>query len=105
MSDILANLTLHEPLTQAEREEATADMVRKALENRLASEINPVFSILWSELTAEERVAWEEYRLSLLGITEQSEFPLRVVWPTRPEQGTEKDWVAKFYANPDRYPQ
>jgi hypothetical protein len=104
MSDILANSTQHEPLTQDERDDLAANIVRKALENRLTSEINPVFSILWSKLTAQERAEWEAYRLLLLSVTEQPEFPKRVVWPTRPGQGTEKDWLAKFHADPDRYP-
>jgi len=101
MSETLENSNA--PLTQEQRDAAAADMVRRALANRLASEVDPVFSILWSELTAEERAEWEAYRLSLLGMTEQSGFPHRVVWPTRPGQGTEKDWLAKFHANRDHY--
>lgn len=103
MSDIFANPTMQKPLTQAERDDLAANMVRKALENRLSSEVGLVFLILWSELTEDERAEWEAYRLLLLGVTEQPEFPHRIVWPTRPGQGTEKDWLAKFYADPDRY--
>ena len=103
MSGILANLTTNEPLTQAERDDAAADMVRKALAYRLSSEVDPIFSILWSELTVEEQSEWEAYRLSLGGITAQSGFPHSVTWPTRPGQGTQKDWLAKLHANPDLY--
>jgi hypothetical protein len=103
MSEILANPNTYDPLTQDERA-AAADMVRKSVEYRLASEVDPVFSILWSELTAQEQAEWEAYRLLLLGITEQSEFPHRIFWPTRPGQGTDRDWVARFHADRDRYP-
>lgn len=101
MSEALENSNT--PLTQEQRDAAAESMVRRALGNRLASEVDPVFSILWSELTAEEQAEWEAYRLLLLGITEQSGFPYRVVWPTRPGQGTDRDWLAKFHADRDRY--
>ena len=104
MSEILANQNTYAPLTQDQRDAAAADMVRKSVEYRLASEVDPVFSILWSELTAQEQAEWEAYRLLLLGITEQSEFPHRILWPTRPGQGTDGDWVARFHADRDRYP-
>jgi hypothetical protein len=103
MSEIVPNSIPYDSLTQEQRDDAAADMVRKALGYRLASEVDPVFSILWSELTAEDQAEWEAYRLSLLGVTAQSGFPHGVTWPTRPGQGTQKDWLAKLHANPDRY--
>jgi hypothetical protein len=102
MSEILVNQNTYAPLTQDQRDAAVADMVRKSVQYRLASEVDPVFSILWSELTAQEQADWEAYRLLLLGITEQPEFPHRISWPTRPGQGTDEDWLAKLHA--DRYP-
>jgi hypothetical protein len=86
MSETISNLISRAPLTQEERDAAAAGMVRKALGYRLASEVDPALSR--PDLTAGEQAEWEAYRLALLDITEQSGFPHKVFWPTRPGQGT-----------------
>jgi|TARA_B110000240_G_C13422976_1_gene420350 hypothetical protein len=39
----------------------------------------------WAELTEEKKSEWATYRINLLGVPQQPNFPNTVDWPTKPE--------------------
>ena len=67
-------------INQEKREEVIVKQVCQKLD-RLLAECD------WRSLpdSPRDRVAWIEYRQLLRDITEQSEFPEKVSWPSQPE--------------------
>jgi hypothetical protein len=48
--------------------------------------IDPIISntLRWNDLTVEKQKEWSDYRRAILDITSQPEFPVNVIWPTKP---------------------
>lgn len=67
-------------INQEKREEVIAQQVRQK-RDRLLAECD------WRSLpdSPGDRDAWIEYRQLLRDVTEQSEFPEKVSWPSKPE--------------------
>jgi hypothetical protein len=64
-----------------EREEE----VRAQRNSYLYSYVDSINVIRWSAMSEEQKVAWINYRQTLLDITKQPEFPWDVIWPEVPE--------------------
>ena len=41
----------------------------------------------WNALTPDQQQAWADYRQALLDLPQQTGFPHKVVWPTKPTEG------------------
>ena len=74
------------PPTQEELDAEAAGGVRSIRNSKLSTEVDPLVSnpLRWADLTTEEQDDWAQYRLDLLGITDQAGFPYNVTWPTKP---------------------
>jgi hypothetical protein len=76
----------YEPPTQ---EDVLADATAQARERRaelLAKNVDPYVmnALRWADLSVEQQGDISAYRRALLDITDQSGFPLEVVWPELP---------------------
>lgn len=65
----------------------TAEDVRSQRNQILVTVVDPLVSnpLRWADLTAEKQQAWANYRLALLDIPQQANFPANVIWPVKPE--------------------
>jgi hypothetical protein len=54
---------------------------------RLVYEVDPIVTnpLRWADLTPDAQSAWKQYRTDLLNITNQTNFPYGINWPTKPE--------------------
>jgi hypothetical protein len=80
------NTSPYEPPTQ---EDVLADATAQAREKRaelLAKNVDPYVmnALRWADLSVEQQGDIAAYRRALLDITDQSGFPLEVVWPELP---------------------
>lgn len=85
MSD-RGDVAAYVPPTQEELDAEAEAEVRQERDYKLQTEVDPVVTnpLRWGELSPEKQAEWTQYRLDLLGITEQSGFPNSVVWPIKP---------------------
>lgn len=81
-----SDIAAYVPPTQEELDAQAAAAVRGNRNWILQNEVDPIISnpLRWADLTAEQQNAWTEYRIALLGITDQDGFPYNVTWPTQP---------------------
>lgn len=68
-------------------EEELAKDLRGLRDYKLETQVDPLAgnSLRWAELTPEKQSEWSDYRKKLLSITDQTNFPYTVDWPTEPE--------------------
>ena len=61
--------------------------VREDRNMRLATDVDIVAgnTLRWRDLTEDKQSEWETYRLALLDVPAQDNFPHNVAWPTKPE--------------------
>ena len=73
------------PPTQAELDVKLSEDIR-ASRDRLLSEVDAVASnvLRWADLDGTTQTAWGKYRQNLLDVPQQSGFPQKVTWPTKP---------------------
>lgn len=66
-----------------EQKSSDARILRDLL---LTSEVDPIVtnSLRWAELSSTEQQQWTDYRTALLDVPQQSGFPNKVNWPTKP---------------------
>jgi hypothetical protein len=74
-------------LDEAKKIEAESQQVRAERANILSTVVDPLVSnpLRWDSLTTEKQDEWAAYRISLLDLTEQANFPNNIIWPTKPE--------------------
>tara|TARA_R110000744_G_scaffold2814_2_gene11190 strand:+ start:6102 stop:6512 length:411 start_codon:yes stop_codon:yes gene_type:complete len=71
--------------TQAELDAELAAGVRDDRDERLISvDVVAGNSLRWDELTEEKKSEWATYRINLLDVPQQPNFPNTVDWPTKP---------------------
>ena len=72
--------------TQAELDAELAADLRLQRDMKLLEEVDPIITnpLRWAELTDAKQVEWTQYRTDLLNLTDQSNFPNSVTWPTKP---------------------
>ena len=73
--------------TQDELNEEVANGIRSERNYIFQSKIDPLVSnpLRWADLTEAEQLEVSSYRIALLNITQQPEFPTSVTWPNEPE--------------------
>jgi hypothetical protein len=73
--------------TQDEINAERAQMFRDKRSMLLRSVVDPIVTnpFRWADLTEDKKTEWINYRQALLDITSQPEFPIRVTWPTQPQ--------------------
>ena len=64
-----------------------SDRARMERNGKLVSEVDPIAlnNLRWAELTSEKQAEWTQYRIDLLNVPQQSEFPSTINWPTKPD--------------------
>ena len=72
--------------TQAELDAELAAVLREARDD-LLKDVDAVAGNLlrWGGLTEEKKSEWSTYRINLLGVPQQPNFPAEVTWPTKPQ--------------------
>lgn len=65
----------------------SATQIRSQRDNILATVVDPLVSnpLRWADMTPQTQQAWADYRLALLAVPQQSDFPQNVSWPVKPE--------------------
>tara|TARA_B110000908_G_scaffold115240_1_gene135136 strand:+ start:2341 stop:2688 length:348 start_codon:yes stop_codon:yes gene_type:complete len=63
----------------------TEELVRSKRDKLLVDEVDVVAgnTLRWASLSSDEQASWSAYRTALLGVPQQEDFPLNVIWPTR----------------------
>lgn len=68
-------------------DEELATQARVYRDYLLVQDVDPIVSnpLRWADMTTETQNAWVQYRIDLLNISTQADFPRNVTWPTKPE--------------------
>ena len=68
-------------------DEELAVSIRAERDHYLQYDVDPIVSnpLRWADMTTETQNAWVQYRIDLLNISTQADFPRNVTWPTKPE--------------------
>lgn len=73
-------------LSMRETENGIKEMqVRNERDFRLRNDVDSLNPIRWGMLSEEQKTAWGTYRQDLLDIPQQTGFPWKITWPTKPE--------------------
>lgn len=84
---VSGNVAAYQPPSEEERRQKAAEKVRQQRESKLVMEVDPIAgnTLRWASLSQEQQEAWAEYRNNLLDITNQTNFPYEITWPTPPQ--------------------
>lgn len=87
MALIGADFAAYVPLTQAELDAETAANIRAERDYILSTVVDPMVSnpLRWADLTSNRKSEWSLFRTDLLNLPEQSGFPNKITWPTKPD--------------------
>ena len=68
-----------------EQNDLDAGEIRMERDTRL-EDVDDIYGTLrWEYLSSEKQNEWKQYRIDLLNVPQQSSFPSKVTWPTKPE--------------------
>jgi len=69
-----------------ESDEQKGNGIRAVRNKLLRKEVDPLVCnpFRWNALTDEKQGQWTQYRTFLLEVPQQSEFPINISWPTKP---------------------
>ena len=71
--------------TDEEQNDLDAGEIRMERDTRL-EDVDDIYGTLrWEYLSSEKQNEWKQYRIDLLNVPQQSSFPSKVTWPTKPE--------------------
>ena len=71
--------------TDEEQNDLDAGEIRMERDTRL-EDVEDIYGTLrWEYLSSEKQNEWKQYRIDLLNVPQQSSFPSKVTWPTKPE--------------------
>ena len=71
--------------TDEEQNDLDAGEIRMERDTRL-EDVDDIYGTLrWEYLSSEKQNEWKQYRIDLLNVPQQSNFPSKVTWPTKPE--------------------
>ena len=71
--------------TDEEQNDLDAGEIRMERDTRL-EDVDDIYGTLrWEYLSSEKQNEWKQYRIDLLNVQQQSSFPSKVTWPTKPE--------------------
>ena len=71
--------------TDEEQNDLDAGEIRMERDTRL-EDVDDIYGTLrWEYLSSEKQNEWKQYRINLLNVPQQSSFPSKVTWPTKPE--------------------
>ena len=71
--------------TDEEQNDFDAGEIRMERDTRL-EDVDDIYGTLrWEYLSSEKQNEWKQYRIDLLNVPQQSSFPSKVTWPTKPE--------------------
>ena len=71
--------------TDEEQNDLDAGEIRMERDTRL-EDVDDIYGTLrWEYLSSEKQNEWKQYRIDLLNAPQQSSFPSKVTWPTKPE--------------------
>tara|TARA_B100000282_G_scaffold125061_1_gene89183 strand:+ start:48 stop:449 length:402 start_codon:yes stop_codon:yes gene_type:complete len=71
--------------TDEEQNDLDAGEIRMERDTRL-EDVDDIYGTLrWEYLSSEKQNEWKQYRIDLLNVPQQSGFPSKVTWPTKPE--------------------
>ena len=71
--------------TDEEQNDLDAGEIRMERDTRL-EDVDDIYGTLrWEYLSSEKQNEWKQYRIELLNVPQQSGFPSKVTWPTKPE--------------------
>jgi hypothetical protein len=59
--------------------------IRRSRDAMLRNTVDNINPMRWDEFNDSEKLAWKEYRQTLLDIPQQEGFPWVVTWPTQPQ--------------------
>ena len=81
-----SNFTAYVAPTQAEFDAAAAEEARAQRDMLLATQVDPIVSnfLRWASMTSEKQAEWTQYRLNLLNVPQQADFPQTINWPIKP---------------------
>lgn len=73
--------------SQSDYDAKLAADVRGKRDMKLENEVDPIVSnpLRWADLSTEKQNEWAKYRTDLLNVPQQSDFPNKITWPTKPE--------------------
>ena len=60
-------------------------VVRAERNQLLKSTVDTISPLRLEAMTSEQQNVWRAYRQALLDVPQQTDFPLEIVWPTKPE--------------------
>lgn len=70
--------------TDEEQNDLDAGEIRMERDTRL-EDVDDIYGTLrWEYLSSEKQNEWKQYRIDLLNVPQQSSFPSKVTWPTKP---------------------
>ncbi len=71
--------------TDEEQNDLDAGEIRMERDKRLTHVDDMYGTLRWEYLSSEKQNEWKQYRIDLLNVPQQSGFPSKVTWPTKPE--------------------
>jgi hypothetical protein len=85
--DAAGDVSAYVSPTDEEFAATVASQVREERNMRLATDVDIIAgnTLRWGSLTEEKQSEWETYRLALLDVPSQDNFPHNVAWPIKPE--------------------
>jgi hypothetical protein len=85
--DAAGDVSAYVAPTDEEFAATVASQVREERNMRLATDVDIIAgnTLRWGSLTEEKQSEWETYRLALLDVPSQDNFPHNVAWPIKPE--------------------
>jgi hypothetical protein len=85
--DAAGDVSAYVAPTDEEFAATVASQVREERNMRLATDVDIIAgnTLRWGSLTEEKQSEWETYRLALLDVPAQDNFPHNVAWPIKPE--------------------
>ena len=65
--------------------EQRGDLERNRRNKYLMLYVDSINAVRWAAMSTTQQNSLVEYRQQLLSVPQQEDFPLNIIWPTRPE--------------------